>query len=223
MAISNSGVGIRPGVCTSTTRPVSPYEGQQIYETDTDLTYIWGGSAWQQVSGGTAVGNSGLVYVAEASATSGSSLNVLGCFTSTYDSYKIVISDLRLTAGGITDVNIRTLVGSTVNASNWIFAVQRVDYTAGTNNIYRAASQASMIGAIASSNAIGYEFTISQPQKPQYTTVTMTATDARGSTGYLAISASGQLENTTQYDGLQINVGATFANIKVRVYGFRQA
>jgi hypothetical protein len=25
----------QPGVCTSSTRPVSPYEGQVIYETDT--------------------------------------------------------------------------------------------------------------------------------------------------------------------------------------------
>ena len=46
MAISNSGVGIRPGVCTSTTRPTAPYEGQHIYETDTDIEYVWNGSAW---------------------------------------------------------------------------------------------------------------------------------------------------------------------------------
>lgn len=37
---------IQPGVCTSTTRPASPYEGQAIYETDTDLMLIYNGSAW---------------------------------------------------------------------------------------------------------------------------------------------------------------------------------
>jgi hypothetical protein len=36
----------RPGVCTSSTRPASPYEGQAIYETDTDKTFIWNGSLW---------------------------------------------------------------------------------------------------------------------------------------------------------------------------------
>lgn len=36
-------------VCTSTTRPASPNEGQQIWEADTDRTYIWSGSAWLQV------------------------------------------------------------------------------------------------------------------------------------------------------------------------------
>ena len=37
---------IRPGVCTSTTRPSSPYDGQVIYETDTDATKVWNGSSW---------------------------------------------------------------------------------------------------------------------------------------------------------------------------------
>ena len=46
MAISNNSTGLRPGVCTSTTRPTAPYEGQHIYETDTDLVYLWNGSAW---------------------------------------------------------------------------------------------------------------------------------------------------------------------------------
>jgi len=35
-------------ICTSTTRPASPFEGQEIYETDTDLSLTWSGSAWVQ-------------------------------------------------------------------------------------------------------------------------------------------------------------------------------
>lgn len=37
---------IRPGVCTSTTRPASPYDGQVIYMSDVDQTAVWDGSAW---------------------------------------------------------------------------------------------------------------------------------------------------------------------------------
>lgn len=41
------GIGsLKPGVCTSSTRPTSPYEGQMIYETDTDKVLVWNGSAW---------------------------------------------------------------------------------------------------------------------------------------------------------------------------------
>jgi len=41
---------IQPGVCTSSTRPTSPFEGQAIYETDTDLLRIWNGSAWKNLA-----------------------------------------------------------------------------------------------------------------------------------------------------------------------------
>lgn len=33
-------------VCTSFTRPSGPYEGQTIYETDTDKVYVYNGSTW---------------------------------------------------------------------------------------------------------------------------------------------------------------------------------
>lgn len=46
MAISSVGSNARPGVCTSTTRPTAPFEGQLIYETDTDKVLVWNGSAW---------------------------------------------------------------------------------------------------------------------------------------------------------------------------------
>lgn len=36
----------KPGVCTSSTRPASPYDGQVIYQQDTDGLLIWNGSAW---------------------------------------------------------------------------------------------------------------------------------------------------------------------------------
>lgn len=33
-------------ICTSSTRPASPFAGQSIYETDTSLSLTWSGSAW---------------------------------------------------------------------------------------------------------------------------------------------------------------------------------
>lgn len=50
MGISNASSGLRSGVCTSTTRPTTPYEGQMIYETDTDLVLVYNGSAWVTIT-----------------------------------------------------------------------------------------------------------------------------------------------------------------------------
>ena len=46
MAISNASSGLRPGVCTSTTRPQAPFEGQLIYETDTNRVLVWDNADW---------------------------------------------------------------------------------------------------------------------------------------------------------------------------------
>jgi len=37
---------IKPGILTSTTRPTAPYEGQLIYETDTNKLLVFNGSQW---------------------------------------------------------------------------------------------------------------------------------------------------------------------------------
>ena len=37
---------VKPGVCTSATRPASPYDGQVVYLTDTDQTLVWDGTQW---------------------------------------------------------------------------------------------------------------------------------------------------------------------------------
>jgi hypothetical protein len=37
-------------VCSSTTRPSSPFEGQQIYETDSNKTLVYNGSSWFEVA-----------------------------------------------------------------------------------------------------------------------------------------------------------------------------
>ena len=41
------GIGsLKPGVCTSTTKPAVPFDGQVIYMTDVDQTAVWDGTQW---------------------------------------------------------------------------------------------------------------------------------------------------------------------------------
>ena len=54
MAISSSSRGLRPGVCTSTTRPANPYDGMVIYETDTDKVAVYDVNAWVYKTNATA-------------------------------------------------------------------------------------------------------------------------------------------------------------------------
>ena len=46
MAVSSTTGGLRTGVCLSTDRPQNPYNGQVVYETDTNRTLVWDNSAW---------------------------------------------------------------------------------------------------------------------------------------------------------------------------------
>jgi hypothetical protein len=49
MTISATTQGIKPGVCLSTSRPANPFDGQVIYETDTDTVLVYEGSSWKFV------------------------------------------------------------------------------------------------------------------------------------------------------------------------------
>jgi len=50
MAVSSTTGGLRTGVCLSTDRPQNPYNGQVVYETDTNRTLVWDNSAWVVVA-----------------------------------------------------------------------------------------------------------------------------------------------------------------------------
>jgi len=76
------GIGsLKPGVCTSTSRPASPFVGQLIFETDTNLYKSWNGSTWADVgvtpyataTGGTtsSITSSGVDYTLHTFTSSG--------------------------------------------------------------------------------------------------------------------------------------------------------
>jgi hypothetical protein len=83
MSVSNLSTGMRPGVCLSSSRPAVPFEGQMVYETDTDMVAIWNGTAWR--------------YISSTTATSGTVLQTVYAQTSaavTYTSTTYIASGL---------------------------------------------------------------------------------------------------------------------------------
>jgi len=216
MAISNNNTGIRTGVCTSTTRPTAPYEGQHIYETDTDLTYIWGGSAWQQVSGGTAVGNSGLVYVTSTTFT-GSTVDVSNCFTSTYDTYRIVC---RFSVG-TSYLRYNLLAsGSPIVGGSYYSAGFQIAAIVGTLNASVQAAT-TFYNVFANSMAADAFFTQDINYFPtarsMWTTVGVNPSNADTETRSGGYHSSG-----TTFDGFRLTSGATMTG-KLQVYGYRKA
>jgi hypothetical protein len=111
MSVSNLSTGLRPGVCTSTTRPTAPYTGQTIFETDTNKLLVWNATSWVipnspaqnpmglelvttctvTSAGGTSATASGGVITLGAGNTT---VTVSNAFSATYDNYLIQISSV---------------------------------------------------------------------------------------------------------------------------------
>ena len=114
---------VRPGVCTSTTRPASPFEGQVIYETDTDLLLAYNGSAWRGFAEVGASVNSSILQVVAATktdtftTTSGSFTDVTGLSVSitpyATTSKILVLATLSACAGNGSYYHARVVRGST--------------------------------------------------------------------------------------------------------------
>jgi hypothetical protein len=99
---------IKPGVCTSSTRPASPFDGQVIYETDTDRTLVYNGTGWVFLSTSRANPVGIDLIKTQTIGSAVSSVTVTNAFNSTYDNYKITVN------GGVTSANnaLRMTLGS---------------------------------------------------------------------------------------------------------------
>ena len=134
MAISASlgTAGLKQGVCTSTTRPTGPYEGQMIYETDTDMVAIWNGSAWRYIAAttptnGTVLQVASTTITGATSTSSSSFVDISGLsvsITPKSSSSKIMVSATLMVSGASTDdtfynlVRGSTAIGQGTGASN---------------------------------------------------------------------------------------------------------
>ena len=111
MGISGSSqVGIKTGVCTSTTRPSSPYAGQVIFETDTFTVRTWDGTTWVGI-----VPSGSLQPFAGATAPNG----WLMCFgqaisRTTYADLFAAIGTTHGVGNGSTTFNVPDLRGRTI-------------------------------------------------------------------------------------------------------------
>ena len=213
---------IQPGVCTSTTRPASPYEGMVIYETDTNKMYVYDGSAWV-IPNSPAQNPAGLELIANVT-LSGASINTGSIFSSTYENYRIVLSNptvntsssgiyLRMRSGSSTDSTATfdmAYRGIRDDASNW----DSVSTAETSFNIWYS-SLTSSSGILGASS-----FDIYGPYLAQRTFFNGQMYAYNG--GYYTRSGGAVHTNQTSYDALTFltNTAATMTGT-VAIYGYR--
>lgn len=216
------------GVCTSTTRPATPYEGQMIYETDTNRVLVYDNTAWVMIAdtdvppalslitptsvSGTGVSLSGSQVVF----TSTSSININGCFTDEFTNYKIAFRALG--SGAQVSAFFKLRASGTDSSSG---------YDQGGMYCTRSGVTGTLSGTAQTTgwyltNVTQYAramFTgdIFGPKLSEFTTV--------GGVSYEQDAGwwvTGQHQVSTAYDGLTIYITATTMTGTVSIYGYRK-
>ena len=219
MAISSVGSNARPGVCTSTTRPTSPYHGQVIFETDTNRTLVWDNSAWVMVTD--ADQPPGLQFITSRTFTASASEN-FDVFSSEFTHYQVNIRLSHRSAS--TNIHLRFRSGSTTNADNdYYYSAYYMDQ--GTATGARNGNPSTFIELFTVPNFPDFcqgTFTILSPALEVRTIVNGVHTNNIGA-GF-AHQQLGALKNvTTAWSGFQLysSTGGTTFGAQVEVYGYR--
>lgn len=219
---------IKPGVINNAAaRPASPYEGQVIFQKDTDQLLVWNGTAWV-IPNSPAQNPGGLELVTTATCSSGGtsvggittigtgvSGVVITCFDSTYDDYRIVIKNCAASAQD----GLRFVIGSVTTGyyGSWTYAL----YNATATNVNPVNNQANMV--IGLTDTVQNSFTIMD-----ITNVTSGSLSkffvgnyyGRGYTGTFGgvVSSTAAQTNFTISNGSGTLTGGT-----ITVYGYRKS
>lgn len=217
MAISNLTTGLRSGVCTSTTRPTSPYEGQIIYETDTNRVLVWDNNAWVMIVDTNAPPALQLIKT-QTIGTSQSSIPVTGVFSPEFDEYLIQVSNTVVSAN---QPNLGIRLGET--NTNYAYAghYQAMSLTTlagdqtSTGTFFNMGSCGN---GTAGAGRISMSVTVKNPNLPVATFFTAANASLAWNTYY-----NGFLNNSTQYTDFTILPSSgNLTGGTIRVYGYRK-
>jgi len=223
---------IKPGVIDNTAaRPASPFEGQVIFQKDTDQLLVWNGTAWV-IPNSPAQNPQGLELVTTATCTSGgtasggvvtigsaqSSVVIGNAFSSTYNNYRIVTNGI---------------VFSTLGAAVYLKLSGSTGSTYYGNMIYNVPTSSAIGGVSAANGTSNGLFLMTSSQT--------TATDSDGTLtnpflssvsnffgNYSGRSYNGQMSshdnNAASSTGFTIAPSSgTMTGGTIRVYGYRNS
>jgi hypothetical protein len=215
-------------VANTASRPVSPYEGQLIYQLDTNQLLVWDGSAWVAPNSTTAnppglelitsgitcadgTVSNGVVTIGSAKST----VTISGCFGSSYVNYRIVIQGVDCSGNGAG--GYFTFSGSTGSTY----------YSAG---FYMAYSAATVNGTNQNGTSTGILWTVSGTETNDAIIDVMNPNVSGKTTAMVHWSndiypgwSSGYDSNSAAHTGFVLKAPATttLTGGTIRVYGYR--
>jgi len=186
----------------------------------------------------TYLANAGLVAVSPTSVTSGSivsgtatatanaavsSIVLNGVFSSTYESYRLVISNLTMSNTGTgTSVYVKMHDGTNPASTNYNWGFARIDIAASTiGGPAQALGTNGILIGRGTGDKFGTSIDIVNPQLATHTLFPQISA-VNVSTGYMWIGA-GMHQTSTAYTGIQILVDTgTMTGGSFTVYGYRR-
>ncbi len=204
----------------------SPEEGMITFLKDTNSTEYYSGTAWVAIGGGggasglTLVSPSSIAYTGTSASTSAgktvfsacTSLSLNGVFTSTYENYLVVFSDLIMSANTVmTFFRYRASGTDTTSGYSTVAGYQNAGGSLTGNPDVNDKHNCFQVDTTRSAARL-------YVQNPQTATATTQFNEFMTSNyGYM----KGRQTSTTQFDGFTIfNASLTFTGT-VRVYGFQ--
>ena len=225
MGISNISNGWRPGICTSTTRPTAPYEGQMIYETDTNRVLLYDNAAWVMVADTDQP--PGLQHIHSGSFSGVTEyIPSSDVFSSDFDHYLVKLTIDSFSGTGQVYVQMRNSGGNA--ASNYRYAgyqsysdsviVSAVTGSGATTNGFLAHS---LDYDVTEHDGYGVTMDVMNPNRAIYTTASCLSMNAINAQFYARYLYQKHSANTA-YTNLRVNaVSLTSITGNIKVYGYR--
>lgn len=215
------GIGsLKQGVCTSTTRPASPYTGQVIFETDTKQTLVYSGAAWVMLTDADSPPGLELIKTATVTNAADTSTTWQGVFNSTYTSYRLICHTLNAHTNGAIPRMSFYYSTSTEQITTYYSAVTNSIYN-GTSNITSVNNGAFMSLGAACDNigASSFSLDIHRVGLSGRGTVNIQYNDAYNGSW---ASGGGLVGTDRTYDGFKLFMSAGNISMTGSLYGYRK-
>ena len=213
---------IKPGVIDNTAaRPASPFEGQVIFQKDTDQLLVWNGTAWV-IPNQTTTNPNGLELVkTQTVGTTVSSVTVDNAFSGNYDHYKITYTNGLASQNNALALQLRVSGTTSVTGyyAGWNFVSVGGGNTVGVNN---NATSWTEIGRGGTSQ-VTINLELSGPFQAKPTSINFSNTTFNTSGTFISAGTGFHNVATSYSDFVLTPSAGTLTGGTIRVYGYRNS